>query len=561
MHPTSLFQPLPMSMLFVEAAILAGAFTASYIAFRFLPPVASPRWLQWILAKEIRSVLFVIFIAMIARAVLLPFVGIPEPRVNDEFGHLLAADTFSHLRLSNPTPVNWQQFETFHVNMRPTYHSMYPPAQGAVLALGQFVFHQPWMGVYLCTALMCGAVCWGLQAFFSPGWALLGGLIAVFKFALFGYWMNSYWGGSVTALGGALALGAVVRLCEPAASPRSRIWLSALIAAGLVLLANSRPYEGFAFSLPLLGYLVWKLCKLPFTRREMAAMIVPGLIIGMGALGFMGVYNHATTGNALLMPYSLNHQTYWPLPFFVGQKVNPNFQAADPAFAKFFAETAEDFEYKTANSRLGIAKVQPARIFRNWAYYVGLALTFPVAIGMISCMMRPSLRIVVLAFTTISLAIAACLYNFQHYFAPATIVVYVFATEGLRYLWDTEHRGERALVMAVCFSVVVAALSRQSASAVLYTQYAYPDNRKLVTERLQQYPGRYLVLVSYDFDRHYPGAELVHNAAELTSEKIVWVRSKGLVDRNLCSAYRDRKFVAVTSNDVEISLTSSQLCE
>ena len=94
---------------------------------------------------------------------------------------------------------------------------------------------------------MCGAFCWALQAFVPPGWALLGALLATVRLAFFSYWVNSYWGGSMAALGGALALGAVVRLFDTARSEHRRIWLATLFAIALLLLATSRPYEGFAF--------------------------------------------------------------------------------------------------------------------------------------------------------------------------------------------------------------------------------------------------------------------------------------------------------------------------
>ena len=91
--------------------------------------------------------------------------------------------------------------------------------------------------------------------------------------------------------------------------------------------------------------------------------------------------------------------------------------------------------------------------------------------------------------------------------------------------------------------------------------FNFPDNRRLIEHQLNDKPGKQLILVSYDLEHHYPGEELVHNWADLGSQKILWARSKGADnDSDLCNSYSDRTFWSVTSDDLTFSLKPLDLC-
>ena len=137
---------------------------------------------------------------------------IPKPAIQDEFSYLLASDTFASGRLTNPTPPLAEHFETLQEIVQPTYASKYPPLLGPgdgawPKALGRAVDRRvAELGV------LCATLCWALQGWLPPVWALAGSLIALLRIGIVSYWTESYWGGSCAAIGGALVIGAVPRL-------------------------------------------------------------------------------------------------------------------------------------------------------------------------------------------------------------------------------------------------------------------------------------------------------------------------------------------------------------
>ncbi len=146
----------------------------------------------WLVAFPLGVIVF--------RAALLPWMPVPVPTIHDEFSYLLGADTFAHGRLTNPPSPMWEHFESFHINVQPTYQSMYPPAQGLALAVGQKLTTVPWTGVLADHRTDVWRDLLDVVGMAAPFVGLVGRSACVGRFGIFSYWVNSYLGGAVAAL-------------------------------------------------------------------------------------------------------------------------------------------------------------------------------------------------------------------------------------------------------------------------------------------------------------------------------------------------------------------------
>src|SRR5271166_4172536 len=381
--------------------------------------------------RKLRAVFGVAITTILIRLSFLWLLPVPYPQVHDEFSYLLAADTFVHGRLTNPPHPMWPFLDTFHVNQHPTYMSKYPPGQGMALALGQLLGH-PWIGVLLSGAAMCGAVVWMLQGWLPPNWALVGGVLVMFKIALFSYWMNSYLGGFVAAIGGALAVGALPRIF------RSWRMLDAVIlGVGALILANSRPFEGAFLCLP-----VFVVLAVRFFRRgsiswqaRLARAVLPLCMIGILGGAFMAYYNWRGTGKATLFPYAVNEKTYMSTPTFSWQKMRPQLHYANPQFEAFYNGAMQ-----RAWSLGGVTSA--SRAVRKAASILALSFFFFLW-PQLSVTLLAGLRVLrdrrvrllvvqaVLVFASFLLVRAA--FNL-HYAAPLVATIFAVLTQGLRHV-------------------------------------------------------------------------------------------------------------------------------
>jgi len=513
------------------------------------------RGYRWLARRELLACAVILVLTLGLRAALLPWLPVPQPTVTDEFSHLLAADTYAHGRLTNPTPPFWQHFETFHVLMQPTYQSKYQPLQGMVLAFGQKLFDQPWIGVYLAAGFMCAAMCWMLQGWIAPGWALLGALLFVMRVGILSYWMNSYLGAAVPAIGGALTLGAMARILWRRQLGHSITW-----ALGLSILALSRPYDAGVLGCATVGILLWFLLNSRTPWRTIGIRVgLPAFLVLTICLAAVGYNDYRVMGKVRLLPYQAYDQQYNIATMFTFIPLR-----TDALYRHAVMHRMADSEAaRWTNARARPLTVLLGKLYVfNSFFFPWWGLWIPVLLCPYDLLTQQE-RATVFLLLVFVLMIVPLFGVMPHYAAAFAGLFYVRLAHSLIRLTSWRPGGRpvgRALgtlligllVAAFCGGVfglirngkelLPFAPGRDSVSGALALRDStFGSARHSVIQTLERQPGHQLVLVRYA-PEHDPQNEWVYNGADIDASPIVWAREMGPEeDRPFLEYFRNRK--------------------
>jgi hypothetical protein len=546
----------------VTLTLLEGGLTAIVLGLSFAWPRLGASWfsrvehfLGKLARREVAAVLVVGLSGLILRLAILPWCRVPLPFVPDDFSFLLASDTFSHGRLTNPTPAMWIHFESIHIDMLPTYMSMYFPTQGLAMAAGKVVFGNPWFGILVMSALMCGAICWMLQAWLPASWAFLGGMLAVIHLGLFSYWINTFHAaGSIAGLGGALVLGGLPRFKH-----RPVFRYAFLMAIGIALMFTTRPFESMLLFIPVSVSLVrWYLvaANRPSPSALFRCTAIP-LILVVGAAAWMGYYDYRVFGHPLTLPYSVNRATYAMAPYFAWQKPRPEPAYHHDEMRRFYHED-ELADYQRSHSLGGFIKMTLIKGVSGTLFFTGLAL-LPFIFMTRRVFLDQRVRFLVICLAVLTLGMLVEIFLIPHYMAPFTAAIYAVGLQGMRHM-RVFKLGDQpvglALTRLTIAVLVVMSVFRLYAQPLHLSFPEWPSStwnfswygpdvfgkdRVDAERQLEQMPGGQIAIVRYS-PAHNPQDEWVYNAADIDNSKVIWAREMSPTNnRELFEYYKDRK--------------------
>lgn len=482
--------------------------------------------------------------AILLRLSLLPQSPAPIPSGADDFSYLLLGDTLSHWRLANATHPLHQFFEAVFILQQPAYASIYPLGQGLFLAFGNLFFHSPWAGVLLSTGLFCALCYWMLRGWLAPVWALVGGLLAVIQFGPLCPWVNSYWGGAVSATAGCLVFGSLPRLCK---SPG--ILYGLVLGAGIGLQILTRPFEATFLALAAVAYLLFGFR----TNRSSAwrSLLAADAFI-LASLGLTLLQNKAVTHSWTTMPYMLSRYQY-------GVPATFTFQPNPTPHVPMTSE--QELDYRAQSTIHGAGTDTPSAYLSRLGYrfrFLRFFLLSPLYFAFLAFI--PALRNWRYTWALAVVLLFALGTNFYPYFYPqyiaaVTCLFVLIVIEGLQTLSPAVSKYV-AIACATSFAFwfgIYASGNKDLLAISDYQSWYYlnrgdPQGRTVIAEKLSHAPGQQLVFVRYSAFHQFE--EWIHNTADIDSAQTVWANDLGTEENQKLLRYYSNRTAWLLEPDV-----------
>ncbi len=371
------------------------------------------------------------------------------------------------------------------------------------------------MGSY---AAMLAAFSWAFHAWLPGRWAGIACALALVRYPIYHYWLNSFWGGAVAATGGALFLGAVGRM-----RPRFRPAPAALGGIGLAMLALSRPYEGLAFSIALLAPVSLVILK----RRSHWIALVPGLVLLGVGLAFFAWVNSATTGDPLLPAYMVHERQYPKEPIFVFSE--PTGSPLLSFWGRVQSQTPPVMDLVWTGGRR-----------EDWVN-VGFGVALWIAVAFLWRDRRG--RWLACAICLMFVAHLLPAFYSEHYAAPEAGLKILIIAAGVRILTARTRLGwlpRAALAASVAMILAQTAVYAGFALTGRLKPVGFSADHAAIFDRLTRESGKHLVIVRYA-PAHVRHEEWVYNAADIDAARLVWARDLGeAANRRLLAYFKDR---------------------
>lgn len=534
----------------LESLVLLAAVAAAHLR-PWLRVCAAVEFRARRLANHPALTVAVIFGAVVLlRLALLPVWPAPQPVIHDEASYLFAADTFAHGRLTNPVPPVPAAFETTHINVWPTWQSMYLPGTGLALAAGQLA-GCPWIAVLLATAAFCASVFWMIAGWLPRSSALLVAFLAALIACNGNWWFDNYFCIGLPALACCLVLGSLPRIL------RRRRWKATIpLAIGLVLLMLTRPWEGATLALPCVVVLILLLRRAGWKRIALLSALPLSAVAACCA--WLGYYNWRGTGSPWLAPYAVNYRMYHitgpfifshlhPIPIYHHASMRVNYVQWE--FTHYFWSRHHPFRFLTWKF-----------LVDYHVFLFGCGILLLAGVGLLLARRRKGLLwapLLALAAFCVETSVMAWRPSPQ-YGAPAASLLLLlagFGVYGLQRLRLPRLDGAnllRGIVLAeLLFAASVCWGHVLSGVAPRQPFYSTLDRPRIVHLLLSK-PGKQLCLVRYASRDPGPDEEWLYNRADLASARIVWARSlSNASDRALIAAFPGRHVWLLQPNRID----------